>query len=332
VAEVPMGTHIRFDMRAPEWGPADPAELYGASLDMAEWADGLDLDTVVLSEHHDSDDGFLPSPIVAAAAIAGRTKRIRISLSALLLPLYDPIKAAEDLAVLDLLSEGRVSTILGLGYRPEEYAMFDAPWDTRGQWFDECIEALLRAWTGEPFEFQGRPVRVTPRPASRPHPLGFVGGRSKPAARRAARFDLPFFPDSGDPVLRDEYEAACRAAGREPGLMIAPDAKVSYTFVHDDPDRYWEQIGPHLLHEALTYRGWQQDGSSSSASTDDATIAELKAGHLFEIMTPDEAVTAFRQGRHALLYPLCGGIPPELAWESLERFERDVLPAVRAPS
>ena len=329
MADSAFESHVRFDMRAPAWGPADPVALYRASLEMAAWADRLDLDTIVLSEHHDADDGFLPSPIVAAAAVAGCTRQIRISISALLLPLYDPIKAAEDLAVLDLVSEGRVSTILGLGYRPEEYAMFDAPWDERGQWFDECIEALLRAWTGEPFEFQGRPVRVTPRPGSRPHPMVFIGGRSKPAARRAARFDLPFFPDSGDPALRVAYEEACRAEGREPGLMIAPEAKVSYTFVHDDPDRYWDQIGPHLLHEALTYRGWQQDGSASSASTDDATIPALKAGSLFEIMTPDEAIAAFRAGRHALLYPLCGGIPPEVAWESLDVFEKDVFPAVR---
>jgi alkanesulfonate monooxygenase SsuD/methylene tetrahydromethanopterin reductase-like flavin-dependent oxidoreductase (luciferase family) len=321
-------TNVRFDMRAPEWGPATPGELYRASLDMAAWADRIGLDTIVLSEHHDSDDGFLPSPIVAAAAVAGRTERIGIALSALLLPLYDPIKAAEDLAVLDLLSAGRVSTILGLGYRPEEYAMFDAPWDGRGRWFDDCIEALLRAWSGERFEFRGHSVRVTPRPASRPHPLLFVGGRSKLAARRAARFGLPFFPDSGDPELRRTYEEACRAEGREPGLVITPPPQVSYTFVHDDPERLWDRIGRHLLHEALTYRGWQQDGSSSSASTDAATVDELKAGSLFEIMTPDEAVQAFRGGRLALLYPLCGGIPPEVAWESLELFERDVLPAV----
>lgn len=207
--------------------------------------------------------------------------------------------------------------------------MFAAPWDTRGEWFDDCIEALLRAWTGERFEFRGQSVRVTPRPGSRPHPLVFVGGRSKPAARRAARFDLPFFPDSGDPALTRTYEDACRAEGRDPGLVITPPTKVSYTFVHDDPDHYWEQVGPHLLHEALTYRGWQQQGSTSSASTDATTIEELKAGSLFEIMTPDVAVAAFREGRLALFYPLCGGIPPELAWESLECLEHAVLPAVQ---
>ena len=151
-------TFIRFDMRAPASGPASAAELHTATLDMAEWADRLGFDSLVVSEHHGAEDGFLPSPIVAAAAIAGRTKRAGISISALLAPLHDPIRIAEDLAVLDLLSEGRVTTILGLGYRPEEYEMFDAPWATRGAYFDEWVQALLDAWKGEPFLYQGRKI------------------------------------------------------------------------------------------------------------------------------------------------------------------------------
>ncbi len=171
--------------------------------------------------------------------------------------------------MLDLLSEGRVTTILGLGYRPEEYEMFDAPWETRGAYFDEWLQALLDAWRGEPFTYQDRKVLpVTPRPLTPPHPPIFVGGRSKAAARRAARFGLNFFPDSSDPALREAYEAACRDAGREPGLMITPEDPVTFVFVHDDPDGYWERIGPHVLHEAMTYSGWQPDGETSSASTD----------------------------------------------------------------
>ncbi|MEL7208928.1 MAG: LLM class flavin-dependent oxidoreductase, partial [Actinomycetota bacterium] len=266
-----MVTNIRFDMRAPAWGPASATDLYTASVEMARWADGLGLHAVVLSEHHRSDDGFLPSPIVAAAAVAAVTDQIGISLSALLLPLYDPVKVAEDLAVLDHISKGRVTTIVGLGYRREEYEMFGADWEGRGALFDECIGVLLDAWSGKEFTYGDRTVQVTPAPYRDPHPMLFVGGRSKLAARRAARFDLPFFPDSADPALRETYEAACRDAGREPGLMVSPPAKVSYTYVHEDPEAYWDVIGPHLLHEARTYRGWQPEGSSSSASTDDDT-------------------------------------------------------------
>jgi alkanesulfonate monooxygenase SsuD/methylene tetrahydromethanopterin reductase-like flavin-dependent oxidoreductase (luciferase family) len=322
---------MRFDMRAPASGPATAAELHTATLDMAEWADRVGFDAVVVSEHHGSADGFLPSPIVAASAIAGRTRRVGISISALLAPLHDPVRVAEDLAVLDLLSEGRVTTILGLGYRPDEYEMFDAPWETRGAYFDEWLQALLDAWRGDAFTYQDRKVLpVTPRPLTSPHPPIFVGGRSKAAARRAARFGLDFFPDSSDPALREAYEAACRDAGREPGLMITPEDPVTFVFVHDDPDGYWERIGPHVLHEALTYSGWQPDGETSSASTDATTVEELKAGDRFAVLTPDEAVEHSRRG-NLLLYPLCGGIPPEMAWESLHLVEHEVLPKVRPP-
>jgi alkanesulfonate monooxygenase SsuD/methylene tetrahydromethanopterin reductase-like flavin-dependent oxidoreductase (luciferase family) len=325
-------TFIRFDMRAPSWGPASAAELHIATLEIAEWADRVGFDSAVVSEHHGAVDGFLPSPIVAAAAIAGRTRRIGISISALLAPLHDPIRIAEDLAVLDLLSEGRVTTILGLGYRPEEYEMFDAPWETRGAWFDEWVQGLLDAWKGEDFVFRDRKVLpVTPAPFTDPHPPIFIGGRSKAAARRAARFGLNFFPDSSDPALRDAYEAACRAEGNEPGLMVTPEDPVTFVFVHDDPDGYWERIGPHVLHEATTYAGWQREGETSSASTDATSIEELKAGDRFAVLTPDEAVEHGRDG-NLLLYPLCGGIPPELAWESLHLVEHEVLPRVRPGS
>ena len=324
-----MLTFIRFDMRAPASGPASTAEIHAATLEMAEWADRVGLDSVVVSEHHGADDGFLPSPIVAAAAIAGRTRTVGISISALLAPLHDPVRVAEDLVVLDLLSGGRVVTILGLGYRPEEYEMFGIPWATRGAFFDEWVQALLDAWSGEPFVYRDRKARVTPRALSQPHPPVFIGGRSKAAARRAARFGLSFFPDSSDPALREAFEDACRAEGREPGFMIAPEDPVTFVFVHDDPDGYWERIGPHVLHEAMTYAGWQREGESSSAATDARSLEELKAGDRFAVLTPDEAVAHLGRGS-LLLYPLCGGIPPDLAWESLHLVEHEVLPRARA--
>src|SRR4051812_33320623 len=112
---------MRFDFRAP--GPTPMADLYAAALDMVEWADGRACLSVVVSEHHASDDGYLPSPLVIAAAMAARTSTVPLGIAALLLLMYDPIKLAEDLNVLDHLSRGRVSPIIGLGYRPEEFAM-----------------------------------------------------------------------------------------------------------------------------------------------------------------------------------------------------------------
>src|SRR5262249_18669999 len=108
---------VSYDMRAPAFG-APARELYAAALDQAQWADGLGFDTVGLGEHHGSPDGYNPSPLVLAAAMGARTKRIRLRTSVLLAPLYDPIKLAEDAAVAPLATGGRLLLGIGGGYRP----------------------------------------------------------------------------------------------------------------------------------------------------------------------------------------------------------------------
>ena len=95
---------------------------------------------LVLSEHHAAPDGYLPSPLVLGAAVAARTTRIPIWVSALLVPLHDPVRLAEDIAVLDLISNGRISIVTGLGYRPVEYALLDQDWKSRGKRLDLCLE------------------------------------------------------------------------------------------------------------------------------------------------------------------------------------------------
>src|ERR1700687_4846707 len=139
---------IRFDLRVPPFASATHAELYAACLDQCAWADHLSLDVVVLSEHHGVGDGYLPAPLTLAAAIAGRTKKIRINIAAVLVPLHDPVRLAEQLAVLDLASESRVSFVAGLGYRDEEFAMAGIDRKQRGKLLEEYIEVMRTAWTG----------------------------------------------------------------------------------------------------------------------------------------------------------------------------------------
>ena len=137
---------IRFDMRAPEFGEASRGELYSAALEMCAWADEKGFLTVALSEHHGVEDGFMSSPLTMAGMVVGRTRKVLVSISALLVPLYDPLRLAEDLATLDLGSGGRVAVTAGLGYRPSEYAALDKEFSERGKIMDECLEVLLKAW------------------------------------------------------------------------------------------------------------------------------------------------------------------------------------------
>lgn len=325
---------IRFDMRAPGLDPDATARLYGAALEMGAWADEQGFDLLVLSEHHGADDGFLPSPLVMAAAMAGATRRIPLNIAALLVPLHDPIRLAEDIAVLDLISGGRISIVAGLGYRPVEYAMFDRQWSERGRRMDECLEIMIKAWSGEPIEVGGETVRVTPRPLQQPHPLLMIGGSGKAAARRAARFGLGFFPPIGDEELSALYIEECERLGKTPGLVLAPHPEQPGTlFVSEDPDKAWAELGPYLLHDAVTYHSWQTADVRSSVNSGASTVEELRAEGVYQILTPDQCVElAARLGPFGGLthHPLCGGVPPELAWPSLELFAEKVLPRLRA--
>src|SRR4051794_31492403 len=140
---------IRFGMRTLATDNGARADMYRAALDMAAWADGRGCLMAAVSEHHASGDGYLPSPVPLAAAMAARTETLSISVAALLLALYEPVKLAEDLAVVDLLSKGRVSYVIGIGYRDDEFALFGVDRRTRAQLVEERIGILRRLWSGE---------------------------------------------------------------------------------------------------------------------------------------------------------------------------------------
>ncbi|MBK7520968.1 MAG: LLM class flavin-dependent oxidoreductase [Gammaproteobacteria bacterium] len=158
---------LRFDLRTPPFARC-PDDYYRTALDMAEWADAHGFNECMLSEHHGEEDGYLPSPLVMAAAIAARTRRMRIRISALILPLHDPLRIAEDVAVLDRLSGGRIELVCVAGFRPGEFAQFDKPFAARIRLLEHGIATLKQAWSGEPFTYLGRKVRITPARSSAP--------------------------------------------------------------------------------------------------------------------------------------------------------------------
>ena len=125
-------------------------------------------------------------------------------------------------------SPNRLTVVGGLGYRPEEYAAHGKSWAERGRLMDEAVDTMLKAWTGEPFEYRGSEVRVTPKPLTQPHPTLLIGGTSKPSARRAARFGLPLATAAYLPELEAYYYEQCQAAGTQ-GVCIMPPGQFSTT-------------------------------------------------------------------------------------------------------
>ncbi|MET9456949.1 LLM class flavin-dependent oxidoreductase [Streptomyces canus] len=318
-------TVVRFNLVEPGATPASLSARYRAALDMAAYADEHGITTVQTEEHHGVDNNWLPSPFAFAGAVFGATRRIAVTVSAVIGPLHDPLRLAEEIAVLDLLSGGRLVTVAGIGYRPEEYALFDVEWRRRGRLQDELLETLLKAWTGEEFEYRGRTVRITPRPFTDPHPLLLVGGSSKAAARRAARLGLPFFPSAHLPELEAYYKERLVEYGTE-GWTMMPTAETPLLHIAENPDEAWARHGEHFLHEARTYASWQSGDIRSAVRSAAASVEELRTEGVYRILTPDECV---EQGLDNLvLHPLAGGMPVEEGWRSLRLFAERVLPAL----
>ena len=315
-------------MRAPASGAPAP-DLYATALEMGAWAESRGCLTAVVCEHHGVEDGYLPSPMVLATALAARTTTLAITVAVVVLPLYDPVRLAEEMLVLDNISRGRVSYVAGIGYRPEEYAMFGVDFSRRGRLADEKLRTLLAARTGEPFEHDGRRIRVTPAPFTPGGPTVAWGGGSPAAARRAGRFGLGFLGQRGGPELAAAYRDAALAAGHEPGMCFLPDVDAPATvFVAEDVDRAWDELGPYLMHDVLGYAQWNQGEIGRTTSLSAATTAdELRAAAAsHRILSVDEAVDFVRGGQVLALHPLIGGLPPDIAWRYLRTAVDDVLP------
>lgn len=321
--------NLRYDLRCPPFARSDSAELARTAIEQCEWADRLGFTSVTISEHHGSPDGYLPSPLVFGAAVAARTKNLRLLLGALIVPLHDPLRLAEDIAVLDVISNGRVIPVLAGGYVDSEFRAFGKRLADRARVMDEIVPLLERAWSGEPFQHNGVTVRVTPRPVQRPRPPIFMGGSVPAAARRAARFADHFIPML--PEQFEVYRAERKRLGKpDPGPI--PRTAGNFLYVAEDKDTAWKRIAPHALHEMNAYGKWMAEAGTSGPYAPIGDPDALRASGHYPIYTPDELVGIARgmgPMDSLLFHPLCGGMDPELSWASLRLFERAVLPRLR---
>jgi alkanesulfonate monooxygenase SsuD/methylene tetrahydromethanopterin reductase-like flavin-dependent oxidoreductase (luciferase family) len=311
---------MRFTMRSRSSDASARADSYAAVLDMAAWAETRGCLAAAVSQHHAADDGYLPSPVPLAAAIAARTSSLPVTVAALLLAFYEPVKLAEDLAVVDLLSRGRVSYVIGLGYRDEEFALFGVDRRRRAHLVEQRIGILRGLWAGEDVEVDGRKVRVTPAPYTPRGPFLCCGGGSEVAARRAARLGMLFMADTHDPGLEAVYREEADRAGVTPVGCFIPEAGIPLTvFVADDPDRAWAEIGGYLLADAASYAQWTAGRVGTASVSHAATVDELQAERgAYQIITPAEAAAYLGRGIPLALQPLVSGLPPDVAWRYLE--------------
>ena len=314
---------MRFDMRRAPFAAVTEAEQYAQCLEMARWADDHAAFAITVSEHHGVD--FISAPAALAGLLLGAARRAHVTVNALLVPLHDPIRLAEQVATLDVTSGGRFTFVAGLAYRREEFEMAGVDRNRRGAIVEDHMNVLRMAWTGEPFEWRGRTIVVRPTPVSPTEQLMWAGGSVRRSAERAARLRLPFFTMSVNPVLGDIYREECEKVGYTTGFFFAPSGPL-FVHVTDDPERAWDAIAPFALYDVVSYNTWQTGDHDNVAASAADSVDGLKASGQWQVVTPDECVDLARGHGSVVLHPLMGGIPPELGWESLQLYVDRVLP------
>ena len=319
---------IRFDLRNPAFSAVSMAERVDTALEMASWADDHGARLIVLAEHHGSEDGYLPSPLTLGAAVAARTRAATVQIF-LVASFYDPLRLAEDLAILDLISRGRIDVNLVAGYVPDEFAMFGVPMSERPARMSEVVTTLKAAWTGKPFEYRGRTIRVSPMPFRHGGPPLTLGGSSEVAARRAARIGDGFAPNL--PNLWQYYRDECLKLGKpDPGP--ARRASAAVTVLSRDPRSAWDELAPYFLHEANAYAAWEASRGGEALHRSAVDAEALRKTGVYRVLAPQDYLGELRaagQSAFAMLHPMVGGIPPRLAWPHLRLFEQEILPGLR---
>lgn len=300
-----MNFGIWHDFRNPPRWHVPYAQLYAENLEQIAWAETLGYESVWLSEHHVTDDGYLPSVFPMLAAIAERTSTMRLGSSILLGPFQHPIRFAEDVAVIDQLSGGRLEVGLGLGYRELEFELLGVPIAERVRRTEELIEVARRVWADG---------TVTPPPFQQPEPTFWMGGSGEPAARRAARLGADFMPDAYVPAEVLDLYRSLRPGGR---ISINPTV-----YIGD-----WDEVAPHLLYQANRYLEW--GGGTQIASVVELPRDRYIVGSVDEVTAGVQALIDRTGCDRLFFWARPPGLSIDLANRSIERFAKEVMPRIR---
>jgi alkanesulfonate monooxygenase SsuD/methylene tetrahydromethanopterin reductase-like flavin-dependent oxidoreductase (luciferase family) len=309
--------------------------VYGDLMSQIVWAEDAGFESVWLSEHHFTDDGYAPAVFPVLAAIGARTERIRLGTAVCLAPLHHPLRLAEDAAAVDVMSNGRLELGLAPGYRVTEFNALGIPKRQRGRRTDETLEILRAAWTGQEFDYHGEifsleAITVQPTPVSAESLIPIhIGGSSQASALRAGRYGCHFMPDVGTSKdLHDLYRRELVKHGFDSQPFEITVAGCVY--LCDDEREGWNDVEAPLRYMNDRYTQWEADAGDDQTAL---SGAEDDAQDLCIVGSPTKVINALRQIESDLapdrfiFWGRLPGMPIEKANRSLELFVDEVLPA-----
>jgi len=305
----------------------------------AKLAEAVGFDSCFFGEHHQDKDGFLPSPLIIASAVAAQTTTLNLGTSVILLPLHHPVKLAEEVITLDIVSRGRFILGVGLGYQPVDFRTFDIPIESRVSRFEEEIEIIRQCWSGERFNFSGEhfnleDVAIRPLPYSDPSPRLWIGASRAPGARRAGVIADGFVAGPSTDLkstvsLTSVYNDAAQLSGKNPVLCLMRDSWVSRT--RAEAERVY---GPEVID---AYKYYWRNGLNEFRqyrSESEINMANMAPDRLI-IGEPQEVVEDFHRWKEAtgadyfllrLRHAHSGGPSHERILEAIQLFGEEVIP------
>jgi alkanesulfonate monooxygenase SsuD/methylene tetrahydromethanopterin reductase-like flavin-dependent oxidoreductase (luciferase family) len=277
---------IYFDLRNPPQWQQDPSRLYSFTLEMCEEAEHLGASSAWFSEHHLFDDDYLTSPLTFAAAVAARTKQIRLGTAILIAPLHHPAEIAEQSVVVDILSGGRLDLGLGTGYRVPEFELFDATLKAKYQQTDDTARRLRQLWS---------PGGVRPQPVQQRVPI-WMGYQGPQGARRAGLLGERLL--SADAGQWGPYSEGLVAGGHS--LDVGRMAGGFQGWVTEDPERDWPMVSEHLAHQLNSYRHHMVEGTDAPEPKPvdvERLVKSERSGPLgaFTYGTPEDVASRIRE-------------------------------------
>lgn len=322
-----------FTAQRPQGDSRSTRQRYKQTVDLVRLAEQEGFASAWVSEHHDTDDEYLPSVFPMCGSLVTVTNTMTIGTSLALAPFHEPLRLAEDAAVLDVLSGGRFRLGLGLGYRDREFEAFDVPKAERVPRLVDCVRVCKRAWSGERFSYDGHvfqydDVRVTPAPVQGSNLPVLVGAYAERGVRRAARIADGYIAggDSRDVVER-QFGWVADEAGEEFPTHVLRDA-----FVGDSKADAWEKMAPGLTHTKETYAKWFAESSDDFSRADDPE-AKWKEEALYG--SPEELaeqLLAYNdmlgEDDHVILRMDHPGLSYDTLATAIETVGREVIPRV----